>query len=341
LIVGIIIPAVVLLGLSLIYIVRGGQIQISFSAETFFPDFTNFATLPVFVAFILSYGGIESSASYVSELENPSKQYPRTIILVVVSAVILNTIGGLSIAMTIPLKELSMSGGIMQALIFLFHSISPSLAFMGKIVAGLIAIGVLGEISSWVIGPSKGLYFAAHKGFLPKLFRKQNKNSVPVNILIFQGIIVTIWAFVLTFLSGSSNLSFTAAISMTVSVYLLTYILLFISYIVLKTKKGLESSFEIKGGKAVGIIIAIIGLVFSFLCLFISFFPQIATTGSQLHSYLILTISGFIISAVLPFIIYIFRDKDRCSVKQEHLRYLVSSEINKFVKPRGRSGYKI
>lgn len=48
-----------------------------------------------------------------------------------------------------------------------------------------------------------------------------------------QGVVVTIWAAILTFGGGGNNLSFLTAISLTVVIYLVGYLLFFIGYLVL------------------------------------------------------------------------------------------------------------
>jgi amino acid transporter len=93
------------------------------------------------------------------------------------------------------------------------------LALLVKIIALALSLGVMAEISSWVVGPSRGMFAAAQRGIIPKYFRKTNKHKVPVPLIITQGIVVSIWDGVLTFGGGSSNVSFFVAMSLTVVIY--------------------------------------------------------------------------------------------------------------------------
>lgn len=52
-------------------------------------------------------------------------------------------------------------------------------------------------------------------------------------LIMVQGVVVTIWAAILTFGGGGNNLSFLTAISLTVVIYLVGYLLFFIGYLVL------------------------------------------------------------------------------------------------------------
>lgn len=66
---GILLPAIILVLLAISYLVSGAPLAIEISSKTFFPDFTQIGTLVVFVAFILSYMGVEASATHVNEMK--------------------------------------------------------------------------------------------------------------------------------------------------------------------------------------------------------------------------------------------------------------------------------
>ncbi|MBA5791050.1 amino acid permease, partial [Escherichia coli] len=69
------------------------------------------------------------------------------------------------------------------------------------------------------------MYTAAEQGLLPEKMKKVNKHGVPVPLIMVQGVVVTIWAAILTFGGGGNNLSFLTAISLTVVIYLVGYLL--------------------------------------------------------------------------------------------------------------------
>ena len=56
---------------------------------------------------------------------------------------------------------------------------------------------MLGAVATWIAGPSKGLLATAEEGCIPPIFQKTNKKGIPVNVLIAQGIIVSIMCLVL------------------------------------------------------------------------------------------------------------------------------------------------
>ncbi len=103
--VGIVATGVILFLLGIIYIAQGNPIKVSFGAGAWMPDFTKINTLVVFVSFILAYAGVESSASHVKDMDNPGKNYPKAILILVAATILLDTLGGVTVAATIPQKS--------------------------------------------------------------------------------------------------------------------------------------------------------------------------------------------------------------------------------------------
>ncbi|MDK0560425.1 glutamate:gamma-aminobutyrate antiporter [Clostridium perfringens] len=304
-IVGILLPAAILIILALVYIIQGNPIYIS-SKDTFVPDFTKVNTLVVFVSFILSYMGVEASATHANEMDNPKKEYPLAMLLLVIVAIVVSTLGGLAIAAVIPQDQINLSAGVVQTFAVLLGHFTANNTILVKIIALLLAFGVIAEVSSWVVGPTRGMIIAAEEGAIPKSWAKTNEHDVPVYLVIAQGIIVSIWDAVLTFGAGGSNLSFLAAMSLTVVIYLSGYILFFVGYIKAILGEGLNGAYQMPGGKPVKIIVAIIGLETSIFAFFISFVPPTSIAGNavQSHEYMWMLIISYVISLILPFAIY-------------------------------------
>ena len=338
---GILFPAIVLVVLAIGWLVHGQPLAISMSAKTFFPDFTQVGTLVVFVAFVLSYMGVEASATHVNEMTNPSRDYPLAMVLLVIAAIVLSSVGGLSVAAVIPHNQINLSAGVMQAFSTLINYYGPDYEWAIRGIAALLMLGVLAEIASWIVGPSRGMLVTARRGLLPSRFARVNKNGVPVALVITQLLITSLALIVLTNTGGGSNMSFLIALSLTVVIYLSGYLMLFLGYIQLVRKQpGKKRAFQIPGGKGVKLLIACSGLVISLLAFVVSFIPPDSLPGAHEHEvYTGLLIVCFLVVFILPFNIYLFRDK---SGKHSNLEMVKVSVHNAphghfFIHPRGRS----
>ena len=336
---GILIPSVILFVLAIWYIIKGGSLQLRFSARAFVPDFAHLNTLVVFVSFVLAYMGVEASASHINELKRPKRNYPLAMFILVILAICLDTFGGFTVAAVVPAKEISLSAGVVH---YLLLYINPQLSWLVKLIALMIAAGVMAEISSWVIGPSRGMFATAQQGILPRWFRKTNKSGVPIPLIVVQGISVSIWDAVLTFGGGSDNVSFFAAMSLTVVIYLVGYLLFFIGYLVLIFKmKQLKRTYKIPGGTFGKAVVSICGLLVSLFAFGISFVPPSTLPRSSDSAYLGVLIISFIIALILPFIIYAFHHKWGHHHHNDNPQHLSAQDVIPAVPPIARGEHHI
>lgn len=341
---GILLPALILIGLAISYLVSGAPLQIEMSAATFFPDFTKIGTLVVFVAFILSYMGVEASATHVNEMKNPGRDYPMAMIMLMIAAIFLSSVGGLSVASVIPHNEINLSSGVVQTFNVLVTHFGAGFEWTVRVIAALLMLGVLAEIAAWIVGPSRGMYVTAQKGILPKSLAKVNKNGVPVNLVISQLTLTTIALIVLTNTGGGNNMSFLIALALTVVIYLCSYFMLFLGYIhLIRKQPEKKRTFRIPGNDTFKILVVSAGLIISFLAFFVSFFPPSTLSGEKSDSYVALLAVSFLIVAALPFIIYALHDKKnkKTGVSMVPVKTHNAPSGHFFIHPRARTTHHL
>lgn len=308
-VIGIIIPVSMLLIFTIKNIASGHAITQSFTDKSFFPNRETFSSL---VTFILAYVGVEASASHIKSLDNPQKNYPLMMIYLVITGIVLSTIGGTTVSMVVPAKHLSLNSGVIQAFETLILKGNPNLSWLVEILAIMLAFGVLAQVSSWIVSPTEGLRYVADQGLLPESCKKINKNGVPTTLLVIQGVIVTIWAAVLTFGGGGNAVSFLTAISLTVVIYLCGYLLFFIGYFVLifkQSNQSLKRAYEVPGGKKVKALLAGVGTIMSILALISSFIAPSELKGKDATTYLVTLAFSSLVTILLPFVFYKFYGK--------------------------------
>ncbi|MFT8703543.1 MAG: amino acid permease [Oenococcus oeni] len=334
---GILLPAFILLAVCGIYLSLGNPLQFNSSLTDNFKTLTNTFSISTIVPFILAFTGIEASASYINNLRNPKVNYPLTLIILVLFAIIIDSFGGLSVASVVPLNKLSLNQGMIDAISIMFTKISKTVwaTWMIKIVGLLMAFGMLGEISSWIIGPVKSLLATAEDRILPAYFDHVNEQQVTARLVIFQGIIVSVISGVLTVGFGGNNDAYKMSMSMTVMLYLVTYILIFIGYLALTaSKKTISRKFKIPGGKITRFAVAVLGLISS-LAVFASTFVPSGIKGISLVAYVTIMLTFFILIFALTLLIYSRRA--RISKRNYKLRHKKVEEVLPFTYLRGRA----
>lgn len=302
--IGTIIPAGLLIILGVIYIATGGQNHMDMS-QGFFPDLTKLDNLVLASSIFLFYAGMEMMGVHVMDVKNPSRNYPKAIIIGSLVTVCIFVLGTFALGFIIPAKDINLTQSLLIGFDNYFRHFHISWA--GPVIAVALMSGVLASVLTWVAGPSKGIFTVGKAGYLPPFFQKTNSQGVQRNILLVQGGIVTLLA--LLFVVMPSVQSFYQILSqLTILLYLIMYMLMFSAAIVLRYKmKDTPRPFRIGRGNTLMWIMGVVGFAGSLLAFVLSFIPpgQIATGNSTVW-YTVL-IAGCVIVIVVPFIIYSLR----------------------------------
>ncbi len=302
---GTIIPIVLIIFMGGAWVVMGHPVQIAFSWQALWPDLTSINQLVLLSGVLLGLAGMEMSAVHAKDVGNPQREYPRGIFLSALLILVFSILGALAIAAIVPNEKIQLASGGMEAFSYLFKAFHMPWAM--PFIAGVTTFGALGMMSTWIVGPSRGLYATAEHGELPPLFHKTNKHGMPVNILITQALIVTALSLVFLFMP-SVNSSYWILVALASLLYMIMYILMLISAIVLRYKHpNVHRVYKVPGGK-VGIwLIALLGIIGSGFGVVISFFPP-----SQIDTGSLIIMEVFLVGATLifctaPFLIFACR----------------------------------
>jgi len=304
-IIGVIIPGALLISLGGLWILRDAPIAIDLSPKAFLPDLSQWSNITFLSGIFLALSGLEVNANLAREVKHPQKNYPRAIFLAATLTVLILVLGSIAIAFVIPRAEISLVTGLFDA----FHSFFRmyNLSWIVPIVAIFAVLGALGELNAWAIAGVKGLFVTTEHGSLPPILHKVNKRSVPVNLLLFQAIIVTLATFIILYLPNI-NIAYWALSALSSQMYLFMYILLLISGVVLRYRKPhVERPYRLPG-KNVGIwICALLGITASLFAIGVSFVPPEPFITGGILKYELLLACGIAISIAIPLVIYACR----------------------------------
>ena len=304
-ILGAFIPAALIITLGCIWYTTDQPLQITLSWESFIPKWQSVDDLVFFCGVMLSLCGIEMSAVHVREVKNPKSDFPRAILLTGVILIVLSILGVLSIASIVPQKEINLLSGSVQT--FAYFVNAYDLNWLTPIMAALVAIGAFGAMSTWIVGPTKGLLAAAQSGDLPPYFRMINSRRIPARLLLVQAIIVTILALIFLLMPSLSS-AFWILTAMTVQIYLIMYILMFAAAIKLRyTQPRLQRPYKIPGGKLGIWIVSGLGIISSAFAILIGFFPPSQIPTGNIYFYVALLILSIVVTCIAPSIILRFQ----------------------------------
>lgn len=305
---GTIIPGALIIILGISWIAGGHPLQIEFSMKTLIPDMGELSNLVLLVGIILGLAGMELSAVHAGEVANPQKDYPRAVLISSIIIFVLSLLGTLAISIVVPMGKISLVAGVMEAFEAFFDSYH--LSFVTPAIAILTVIGALSMVSTWIVGPSKGLMVTAKCGDLPPFFQKVNSKGMPANLLYFQAILVTVLSLVFLFMPTVSS-SYWILTALTAQLYLVMYLLMFVSAIVLRYKSpSVPRAYRIPGKHNWGMwLISGIGILGSLFSILIGFIPPSQLSTGGLLFYELFLGLGMFFMCLFPWIVELFKTK--------------------------------
>jgi len=302
---GTLLPGILLIILAAAWLGMGKPSQIDLSLGSVVPDLSNFANIVLAAGVLLAFAGIEMSAVHAQEVKNPKKDYPRAIFTSVAIILGVFVLGTLAIAIVVPNAQISLVAGIMES--FTTFLTEYGIAWLIPVIALLIVLGTVGQISAWISGPPRGILKTAKDGCLPPFFAKTNEAGMPRNLLLFQGCIVTAISLVFLLMPDVSS-SYWLITALTAQVYLLMYVIMFAAAIKLRySRPDVERAYTLPGGMMGMWLIAGMGLLAALFGIGIGFVPPSQLQIGSILFYESFLVAGLVIMAGAPLLIHYLR----------------------------------
>jgi amino acid transporter len=307
LIFGVFLPMTILIVGGVMYVASGAPISLTVQPtwNDLIPNLTNFRSLVLLVTFTFTYTGIEVTSAHAEDMKNVHRDYPLGVFIIGAIAAVSSIIGSLVVGLILPVQNLVLTAGLMQTYDAIFSWFG--FGWIMPVIAILIAIGSIGKITTWVLGPVRGLGRAAREGLLPPILQKHNKVGVPVHMLILQAIFVSIWGVIFVLLPGGVNSAFWMLLALTTTVYIVMYVLMYLAAIKLRySQSDVKRAFKIPGGKVGMWATSGWGIVSMIIIFVLALLPptQASVESINLVAFEALMIAGTIGVVIIPQVIY-------------------------------------
>lgn len=315
---GTMLPGALMIGLGIVWVVQGNPVEFLKAADPsgtsvtselaharLFPHITGLSTISFLAGIILLFAGIEVQAVHANDMKTPSKDYPKSMFMAAIIIFALFTLGSLAIATVVPAKDISLTAGLMQAFESLLDKFG--LKWATPIAGLLVAFGAIGGVMAWIGGPSRGLLQTAQEGEIPPFLAKTNAKGVQVTILLVQGVIVSTLATIYLLFKDVS-VAFFILSAMTVTLYLVMYMLMYAAAIRLrKTQPDLPRSYKVPGGMGGMWAVAGIGFAAVLFAFVVGFVPPSQLKIGSPELYVGLVGGGLVVFIGLPLLIHAFK----------------------------------
>jgi amino acid transporter len=293
--IGTLIPGFLLVVMAGIFLGQGGHSAAPLNGHHLLPPWQGLTSIVLVVNGFFTYAGVEVNAVHVDDLRNPSREFPRAILLAVVLVLVIFILPTLAIAIAVPSQHISLTAGVMQAFRRLFDHFN--LSFLEPVVAIGLVLASLSGLLDWLGGPSTGLVqIARERGYLPRYFQRVNVHGVQLRILVAQGIVISVIGLLYALVPTVSRAYWIFA-ALATEVYLIMYVLMFVSARNLRRRQAGHP----RGYRAPALItISLVGVVASLAAGIVGLLPPSQLGHASTPLYVSGMVAGVLLVGVLP-----------------------------------------
>lgn len=303
---GLFLPMGFIIILAFVWLLMGKPVQVHFSHDQWLPNFHSMNDWFSLIAIMTSFEGFELVAVHMRDIKDSKKNYPRAMMISMVIILLTMIMGSLAIAMIVPKNNIMLVSGVAQGFDYLLNVYH--LKYLLPLLIVLMTLGNFGEMINWMAAPARGLYQASEEGYLPEILHERNKWGAERNLLILQGVLVSIFCLAFLFMPNV-NSAYWFLTNLSVEIYMGVYLLLFISAIAVVFKFPEKPRlYRLFQRRPVLIFVYLLGVIGCVVTLVIGAFPPTTINVGSLQKYQLHFWIGMII-CILPIVPFYFYQK--------------------------------
>lgn len=209
------------------------------SIKTYIPAF-NLHYLTTISMLVFAVGGCEKMSPYVNDAKNPSKDFPKAMLLMALMVMISAILGSIAMGMMFDTKDIPVDLK-MNGAYYAFQKLGNFYG-VGNLFLVIYAVtNFLGQAAALVMSidaPLKVMLSEADESYVPKFLRKINKKGVPTGGYKLTTILVSILIIIPALGIGKTNDLYNWLLDLNSIVMPLRYLWVFVAYFALKKVLG-------------------------------------------------------------------------------------------------------
>ena len=193
------------------------------SLSTFLPNLSSLDSLTYLSVILFNFMGMEVIATFTSSMDNPSRDIPKALVAGGIAIVAIYLLCGLGLGAAIPVEELSLDSGIVDAVGAMLGLSHP----LTMIVGVVFLVTLFANMTSWSFGINVVASYAAKQKNMPRPFAFTNeKTEMPNGAALMTGTIASL-VLLLQIPLGEDSPVFWIFFSMNIVFLLMSYIPMF------------------------------------------------------------------------------------------------------------------
>jgi amino acid transporter len=269
------------------------------------PQKTDYDSLNLWASISFAYAGLELSATMGGEVNDARRTLPRAIFISAPLIALIYILGTGSVLWTVPNEQINVVSGFLQTIEIGMRQISANLWWVAPICAALYTLGSLGGVGAWLIGPARvALSIGLDRYFPPAFGAIHPRWKTPYVAILAQTALATVFLLI-TQIGEETGVGqvYLILLSAQLIIYYVTYIYLFIVFLIHRRREGVSPDvMAAPGGTPGAYAIGISGLLVTIFAIVLALVPPPGTVNWV--EYEVKVIGGVAFLILLGMVIY-------------------------------------
>jgi amino acid transporter len=273
--VGTYIPGVILIALGAFAAFTGHPSANPITRENIVPDLRHYAGLNLWASIAFAFAGLELSSAMGGEVRDPRRTLPRAILISAPLIALVYILGTGALLWLIPVGEINIVSGFLQATAAGARDVSPSLWWLAPLAAAAYTLGNIGGVGAWLTGPARVAFVIGLDRYFPPAFgRVHPKWKTPYVAILVQAGLATIFLLLSVLGRGTTvERAYLILLDTQLLVYFIPYVYLFISFLIHRRTPAPPEAVRVPGGNVVATLVGLSGLAVTLFAMGVAMVP--------------------------------------------------------------------
>lgn len=249
------------------------------------PDLTNLPLLNLWATIAFAFAGLELSSTMGHEIHSPRRNLPRSIYISAPLVALIYICGTGSMLWLVPNQQINIVAGPLQAISNGMRDLGRVWWWVASLVALLLTVARIGGLGAWLTGSARVAFVVGLDRYFPPAFARVHPRwRTPHIAILIQAPIAALFLF-LSVLGKGTNVerAFLILLDMSLLIYFIPYIYLFICFMVHCHRNKREKSLLVPGGATGALIAGVSGLAITLLAMVVALIPPPGTSDIWIH----------------------------------------------------------
>lgn len=273
--VGTFIPGLILIILGGVSMAMGHPSANSVTPTNVIPDLRHLSGLNLWASIAFAFAGLELSSALGGEVRDSRRTLPRAILISAPLIALVYILGTGALLRLVPIKDVNIVSGFLQATEAGARSISPLLWWLPAFSAAAYTVGNVGGVGAWLTGPARVAFVIGLDKYFPPAFgRVHPRWKTPYVAILVQASLSTVFLLASLLGKGTSvETAYLILLDTMLLVYFIPYVYLFISFLLLRRGAVDAGAMRVPGGPITVAAVGVSGLVITLLAMGVAMVP--------------------------------------------------------------------